>query len=169
LRPTSSQITLKSTDGTVSRDVDLAVVVDGTPRPFTLSRGDLHPGSNTLTAPPGADVGGHEFALRAELASDQQTVFVPGVGTVADRATVTGGALLVDTMPHPIAVVSPAGPLVVEAMTEEALAPGEPPRVSATGPARPADAGHLAQLDLVLAESSLVVWRELAELTGVAT
>jgi hypothetical protein len=204
LRPTSSQLTMKSLDGAVSRDVDLAIVVDGTPHPLTLSRGDLHPGSNsisaalpvpvgegtvdaqlelrvdpsrealvvTVTAPAGtgsADVGGHEFALRAELASDGQTLFVPGVGTIADRATVSGGALVIDLEPHPIAIASGPGPVVVDVLAEEALPPGEPPRVSAMGPSKRPDGGRLAELDFVFAESSLVLWRDLAGLAGVPT
>ena len=123
-----------------------------------------------MTAAPDARVAGHEYALRAlSFAADGQTIFVPGVGTIADRATVTGGALLVETEPHPIAVVSSRGPVIVDALSEEALPPGEPPRVSVLGPSGAPDGGHLAELDFVLAESEMVVWRDLAELTGVPT
>ncbi len=122
-----------------------------------------------LTRPAGADTGNHEFALRAELSTDGHVVFVPGVGTVADRATVSGGALLVDDMPHPIALASNNGPVTVEAIAEEASPPGEPMRVSATTTPHPPDGDRLAELHVVSAESSLVVWRELAELAGIPT
>ncbi len=201
LHPAASQITLRSRDGAVSRDVDLTLVVDGTPRPFALARGGPRPeadvfratmpipiGDSTVdaqlelrvdferdalsvrvTAPPGADTAGHEFALRAELASDSQVVFVPGVGTIADRATVSGGALLVDTEPHPIAVASTMGPVMVDALAEEGLPPGEPMRVSAASPSLPPEGERLAELHFLVADSSLVVWRELAELAGEST
>ena len=119
---------------------------------------------------PGAETAGHEFALRAELSSEGQVVFVPGVGPIADRATVSGGALVVDAEPHPIAIVSTAGPCLVDALRRGGVAPtGEPMRVSAASPARPPDGDRLAELHFVVGESSLVVWRELAELAGTPT
>jgi hypothetical protein len=200
LKPATSQISVTSRDGTVTRDIDLALVVDGTVRPLALSRGGIHPepdllratteipiGDSTVpavlelhtdaandaltlqvTAPPG-QTAGHDFALRAELASDQQVVFVPGVGAIADRATVSGGALVVDTEPHPLAVASTMGPVVVESIAEESLMPGEPTRVSASSPTRSADGERLAELHFVLGDSSLVLWRDLANLAGVPT
>ena len=46
-----------------------------------------------LAAPPTAlpVLVGHTVALRAELSSEGQVVFVSGVGQIADRATVSGG------------------------------------------------------------------------------
>jgi len=200
LRPTASQLTVASRDGAVSREIDLALVVDGTARPLTLTRSGLHPEPDLLratteipigdatilaelelrtdaahdaltiqiTAPPG-QTAGHEFALRAELPSDGQVVFVPGVGPIADRATVSGGALVIDVEPHPIAIASTMGPVVVESIAEESLMPGEPTRVAASSPAHAPDSDRIAELHILVADSSLVVWRDLAELAGVAT
>jgi hypothetical protein len=202
LHPAASQLTVTSRDGAVSRDIDLALVVDGVARPLVLARGDLDAGSDSLrvtvqvpigdettdadlelrvdsahdalslvmTAPPGVETAGHEFALRAELSSEGQVVFVPGVGPVADRATVAGSALLVASEPHPVAIASTAGPVLVDALAEEEGTPaGEPMRVSATSPARAPDGDRLAELHFVVAPSSMVVWRELADLAGTPT
>ncbi len=203
LQPSSSELTVKSHDGAVTREVGLSLVIDGEPRPFTLARSDLHPspdgrtvtapvpitiGDGTIeaqlelaidapdealavrvTAPPGAGAG-HEFALRAEVGSDGQTVFVPGIGTVADRATVAGGAMVVSAEPHPFGVASAEGPVLVEALAEEGFPPGEPMRVSAASPSHAPEGGKpLAELEFVLAESSMALWRELAGVTGTPT
>ena len=48
LHPAASQLTVKSRDGAVSRDIDLALVVDGVARPLALARGDLEAGSDSL-------------------------------------------------------------------------------------------------------------------------
>ncbi len=202
IHPAASQLTVTSRDGTVTRNIDLALVVDGVARPLSLTREDLEAGSDSLrltvhvplgddttdaelalrvdsahdalslvmTAPPGIETAGHEFALRAELSSEGQVVFVPGVGPIADRATVSGSALLVASEPHPVAIASTAGAVVVDALAEEEGTPaGEPMRVSATSPSRSPDGDRLAELHFVVAPSSMVVWRELAELAGVAT
>ena len=203
LRPAASQLTVASRDGAVSRDIDLALVVDGTPRPLALPRlphASAHPESDSLhattaiaigdttiaadlelrvdpahdalsilvTAPAG-QTAGHEFALRAELASDGEVIFVPGIGPIADRATVSGGALVVDGEPHPVAIASTMGPVLVESIAEESLMPGEPTRVSASSPSRAPDGDRIAELHVLVADSSLVVWRDLAEMAGVAT
>src|SRR5262249_32738887 len=65
-----------------------------------------------------ADAGdaAHTVSLRVEVASEGQPVFVPGVGSIADRASVSGAALLIDADPHPLAVMSPTGPVAVDAM-----------------------------------------------------
>lgn len=167
----ASQLTVRSRDGAGSRQIDLAILVDGQLYPIALARGNLRAepdvmrgtvavplGDATmdaeielradpardaltieLTRPAGADTGSHEFALRAELSTEGHVVFVPGVGTVADRATVSGGALLVDDMPHPIAIAASHGPVTVEAIAEETSPPGEPMRVSATTMPHPPD------------------------------
>jgi hypothetical protein len=122
-----------------------------------------------LTRPAGTDTGTHEFALQAELPADGHVVFVPGVGTIADRASVSGAALVVYDDPHPIAIASTNGPVAVDAIAEESAPPGEPMRVSATTPAHPADGDRLAELHVVASESSLVIWRDLAGLAGIPT
>ena len=142
--PAASRLTVRSRDGAVSRDVDLALVVDGASaparagprrprrRPTASTRRCPSPIGDTtvdaelelrvdlerddavgveLTAPPDADTAGHTRSRSApSSSSDGQVVFVPGVGQIADRATVTGGALVVDAEPHPIAIVSTAAP-----------------------------------------------------------
>jgi hypothetical protein len=201
LHPAAARLSVRSRDGALSRDLDLALVVDGDTRPLVLDRDGLRATPDglrasvpialqdatleaalevhtdaardalvvDLIADPGAAVAGHTIALRAELSSEGQAVFVSGVGPIADRTTVTGGALLIDADPHPIGLLSPAGPVVVEAMLEELVPPGEPMRVAATTPpAAPADP-RLASLCVVLGSSSSVVWGTLAELAGVAT
>ncbi len=202
LHPAASQLTVRSRDGVVSRDVDLALMIDGAPHPLALGRGDVHADADAvramlpvsigdatvnvelelrvdsaddaltvmMTAAPGAETAGHEFALRAELSSEGQVAFVPGVGPIADRATVSGGALLVDSEPHPIAISSTAGPVLVDVLAEEEGTPaGEPMRVSAASPSRPPDGERLAELNFVVGETSMIVWRELAELAGTPT
>jgi hypothetical protein len=202
LHPAASQITLKSRDGVVSRDIDLTVVVDGVPHPLALTHEEVHTESNglrasvpvpvgdanvdaqlaltvdsahdsltvSLTAAPSPESEGHDFALRAELSSDGQVVFVPGVGPIADRATVSGSSLVVASEPHPIAIASTEGALLIDALAEEEGAPsGEPMRVSAACPAHAPEGDRLAELHFVVAESSMVVWRDIAELAGTPT
>ncbi|HEY8038736.1 MAG TPA: CehA/McbA family metallohydrolase, partial [Polyangiaceae bacterium] len=126
----------------------------------------------TVTPGEGAALAGHTVSLRAELSSEGQVVFVSGVGQLADRATVSGGALVVDAEPHPLGVLSDQGPVTVEAMIEEALPPGEPMRVGVASPTRSfpdvAD-GHLADLRIAVGASSTKLWRTLSDLTGVPT
>ncbi|MGH7294392.1 MAG: hypothetical protein ACRELB_05655, partial [Polyangiaceae bacterium] len=170
LHAAASRLSVRSRDGAVQRDLDLALVVDGDARPLALDRGALRTtaegwsatvpvalGDTTLEAsldlrsdaardalsvdlvvPADPAAAGHTFAVRAELGSEGQVVFVPGVGQVADRGTVTGGALVVDADPHPIAVMSPAAPVSVDAILEEAAPGSEPMRVSATTMGAPA-------------------------------
>jgi hypothetical protein len=201
LHPAAARLSVRSRDGALSRDLDLALVVDGDTRPLALDRDELRITPDglrasvpitiedttleatlelradvardallvDLRADGSPAVAGHTIALRAELSSEGQVVFVPGVGQIADRATVTGGALLVDADPHPLGLLSSTGPVAVEAMLEEVVLPGEPMRVSATTPpGAPAD-GKLASLGVVVGSSSTSVWRILAELAGVPT
>jgi hypothetical protein len=201
LHPAAARLSVRSRDGALSRDLDLALVVDGDTRPLALDRDELRITPDglrasvpiaiedttleatlelradaardallvDLTADASPAVAGHTIALRAELSSEGQVVFVPGVGQIADRATVTGGALLIDADPHPLGLLSSAGPVAVEAMLEEVVPPGEPMRVAATTPlGAPAD-GKLASLGVVVGASSTAVWRILAELGGVPT
>jgi hypothetical protein len=201
----AARLTVRSKDGAFTRDVDLALVVDGVTRPLALGREDLRPAGDVLraqfpvalddsasidatlelhadvardalvvdlAAPPTAlpVLVGHTVALRAELSSEGQVVFVSGVGQIADRATVSGGALLVDAEPHPLGMVSDQGQLTVEALMEEVLPPGEPMRVAVTTPIHVPDADNrLADLRIAIGADSAALWRSLADLTGTAT
>jgi hypothetical protein len=121
-----------------------------------------------VTGPRHGALEGHHVAVRAELSSEGQVVFVPGVGPIADRATVSGSSLFVDAQPHPMAVVSTEGPLAIDALPEEEAVPVPPIHLSITTPP-PRDGGDdllLADLHLVVAMSSMVVWRTLAEIEG---
>jgi hypothetical protein len=202
LHPGAARLTVRSRDGAVSRDIELALVVDGAARPVAISRDDLHsvPGalrasvpiplgdatvegtlelrvdpvadsiSISLTAHPNAIDGSHTVALRAELPSEGQVVFVSGVGQIADRALVTGAALLVDVEPHPIGIVSSAGLITVEAMLDEPNAQGDPTRVTATSPVRTStEDGRIADLRIAIGASSMEVWRTLFEGGGSTT
>ncbi|HEX8793856.1 MAG TPA: CehA/McbA family metallohydrolase [Polyangiaceae bacterium] len=201
----AARLTVRSKDGAFTRDVDLALVVDGTTRPLALGREDLRPAGDVLraqfplalddatsidatlelhadaardalvvdlVAPPTAlpVLVGHTVALRAELSSEGQVVFVSGVGQIADRATVNGSAFLVDAEPHPMGMVSDHGALTVEALMEEVLPPGEPMRVAVTTPIHVPDADNrLADLRIAVGADSAALWRSLADLTGTAT
>jgi hypothetical protein len=198
----SARLTVRSQDGAVSRDLDLALVVDGVTRQLTLARDDLRTVGGalratvtvpigdssvdailelrpdpvadalaiSLTGRPSTTAGTHTVGLRAEMPSEGQVVFVSGVGQVADRATVSGGSLVVDVQPHPIGIVSSAGPLNVEAMLEEPNAQGEPTRVAATSPAGTFTGdGRVADLRIAMGASSMVLWRALYESIGVPT
>jgi hypothetical protein len=201
--PGAARLTVRSRDGSVSRDIDLALVVDGAARPLAIARDDLRsvgtalrttipvpigdvsieatlelsaqPGSDSLSivlsAPPSAEAGMHLVSLRAEVPSEKQTIFVSGVGQIADRASVSGGALVVDIEPHPIGIVSSAGPIAVEAMLDEPSAQGEPTRLTATSPARTStdDDERLADLHLVVGASSMALWRSIFETAGLPT
>jgi hypothetical protein len=202
LHPGAARVTIRSRDGTVSRDVDLALVVDGTARPLALARDDVRPvagglratvplplgdatveamldlhvdsGSEALSLDlstrPNAVEGSHTVALRAEIPSEGQVVFVSGVGQIAERAQVTGGAVFVDIEPHPIGVVSSAGPISVEAMLEDPNAQGEPTRVTATSPVRTSNEdGRLADLRIAMGATSMSIWRTLFESAGFTT
>ena len=120
----------------------------------------------TAGAPPAVPLAGHTFALQADVATDGQPIFVAGVGPVADRATVAGNSVTLDTMPHPIAIASAAGPISVDAMAGESQAPGEPIHVTVTSPTGESGAEPLAEIDLVVGASSAAVWRDLAEIAG---
>jgi hypothetical protein len=122
-----------------------------------------------LGAPPGAATADHSVALRVELSSEGQVVFVPGVGEVADKATVDGGAFVLDVEPHPLAVVSSEGPLTLDASFEDPSQPESALRLSLTSPTHPGGDEHLGDLRVTVASSSQVVWRTLAELAGVPT
>jgi len=204
LHPAAARLSVRSRDGALSRELDLALVVDGNTRPLVLDRDELRitPDGLRATLPvslgdatidatlelrddvprdallidlvtaPGALAavpGDHTIALRAELSSEGQVVFVSGVGQIADRVQVTGGALLVDAEPHPVGILSGDGPVSVEAMMEETQPPGEPMRVAVTTPPGAPAEGKLASFRVVVGGSSATVWRSLAELAGLPT
>jgi hypothetical protein len=132
LHAAAGRVAVRSRDGALSRDLDLAFVVDGDVRSVSIARDDLRPGPDALRAVVpislgdamadatlelrvdpvrdalsmglivhgGAEVAGHSVALRAEMSSEGQVVFVPGVGQLADRATVDGESLVVDADPR---------------------------------------------------------------------
>jgi hypothetical protein len=115
---------------------------------------------------------GHSVALRAEMSSEGQVVFVPGVGQLADRATVNGESLIVDADPHPIGIVSRDGPLTVDALIEDPTTPADLIRVAAASP--PHAMGEegderAADLRVAVGQSSQTIWRSLAELAGIPT
>src|SRR5271155_4270880 len=49
------------------------------------------------SAPPAVALAGHTFALQTDMASEGPPIFVAGVGPVADRATVAGTSVTIDT------------------------------------------------------------------------
>jgi hypothetical protein len=204
LHPAAAKLSVRSRDGALTRELDLALVVDGTTRPLVLDRDELRVTPDglratlpiavadatldatlelhvepprdallvDLVAAPGAlaAIGGdHTIALRAELSSEGQVVFVSGVGQIADRTQVTGGALLVDAEPHPVGILSAAGPVAVEALMEETQPPGEPMRVAVTTPPGAPAQGKLASFQVVVGVSSATVWRTMSELAGLPT
>jgi hypothetical protein len=207
LHPGAARLTVLSRDRALSRDLDLALVVDGASRPLVLGRDDLHasgdalratfavtfgepgPDQNTVDAtlelradverdaldvdlktPAEADLTGHTLGLRVELSSDGQVVFASGIGTIADRAQVSAGSLLVDADPHPLAILSDRGPVNVEALIEEVQPPGEPMRVAVSTPPHPrGDDGRVADLRIAVGTSSRRIWKTIADLTSVPT
>jgi hypothetical protein len=201
LRSGAAQITARARDGSVARDIDLLLVVDGAPHPFALARDDMRPTPHGLTAAIGVPVddalveltlelradrsrddlaiavaapaaflqAGHTVALRAEIGSPGEVVFVPGVGQIADRATVTGSAVVVDSDPHPVAILSADGPVSVDAVPENTAMPIEPMRLSVTAPFARASEAPRTDLALVVGDSSMGIWRTLGALAGVAT
>jgi hypothetical protein len=118
----------------------------------------------------GAGSGGHKLALRAEVQAGGQVVFVPGVGQIADGALVTGGALVIDSEPHPVALLSSSGQVGVEALLDDPTAQGgQPDRLTVTSPARDEAGGVLADLRVVVGSSSMAIWKAIAAQTGTPT
>jgi hypothetical protein len=199
LSPDGSQLTVRSRDGLLSRTVTLQVVVDGASRPpglaYDQSRADADSLRAAVRLPSGDSIleaelearsdhdadalvlslrllgpaaGHHNLALQADLDSEGQPVFVPGVGPIADRANVAPMSLLIDAEPHPFAIVSSGGPMAIEATPQDAVLPILPMHLSVTSAPEGAD-GHPAQLDFVVAESSLTVWRTAARIAATPT
>lgn len=71
LHPGASQLTLRSRDGSVGRDVDLAVLVDGVRLPLVVSREDLRTGTDAVTAVIPLPFGDATVEARLALRSDR--------------------------------------------------------------------------------------------------
>jgi hypothetical protein len=143
-----------TSDGSVDATVDMRV--DRAHDALTVS----------LVGPPSLSEEGRNVSLSAELSSGGQVTFVAGVGQLADRANVIGRALLVGSEPHPLAVLSPGGPVAVEAVPEDAMMPVQPMRIAVTSPPLAAG-GAPAALSVAVGASSAGIWRTLAEIAGV--
>ncbi len=200
IHPGAAQVTVRSRDGTLRRDVDLSLVIDGLPRPLVLARDDLRYGADSLravvpvaidedttadvaleiradrprdTMAIGIDISGgawagHSAALRVAFGSEGDVVFVAGVGQIADRSTVSGHSLLVDVDPHPLAVASSVGPILIDAVPENTAKPIEPIDLSITGAPAAADHTH-SDLFVVVGDTSMTVWKTLADVAGIPT
>jgi hypothetical protein len=206
LHPGAGRLSVRGREGGAGHDVELAVLLDGSPQPIHVGREAVRGGTDALratvpiaiddattaeaelelradpahdaiairlAAPAEGALAAHAVALRVELSSDGQTVFVPGVGPIADRASVSATTLLVDAEPRPLALTSAAGPVSIEVLNEETLGPAQLAHVSVTAAAEidPADAvaERRARLEVVLGESGTAVWRTLAEISGLST
>lgn len=172
----------------LSRD-ELRPVGDALRAPLTLTFGDPETGETTVDAtvelradpshdaleldlqtPADAPLVGHTLGLRVELSADGQIVFVPGVGQVADRAQVTGGAVVVDADPHPLGIIADVGPVAVETIIEEPANPGDAMRVAVSTPPRArGDDGRVADLRVTVAGDDASLWKGLADLAGLPT
>jgi hypothetical protein len=115
---------------------------------------------------PRASVEGHTISLATELGSEGQVVFVSGVGQLADRATVSGHALLIDSDPHPLSLLSAVGPLAIDATPVDDVASVQSMRLTVSSPAV-APGEHASELSIVLGPSSMTLWRALAEIANV--
>jgi hypothetical protein len=198
LRVQPPLLTISTSDGFLSQELDLSLVIDEGDQSLDLSAHPLevHPDGIRAVVPitlegakvdadlelradtthdavvarlgipasPGAR--SHRFALRASTASDNSIVFVSGVGTVSERANVSGDAVLLDTEPHPLAIGSALGPVNVETISEESLAPGEPLRVAIRSPPATATDHPFAELHFAVGQSSQTVWRDITALSG---
>ncbi len=82
----------------------------------------------------------------------------------------SGGALVVDADPHPLAIAGDHGPVNVEALIEEVQPPGEPMRVAvSTQPHGRDDDGRVADPNIAVGADSRRIWKTLAELSSVPT
>ncbi len=88
LHPGAARLTVKSRDGALVRDLDLALVVDGTSRPLVLSRDDLHPVGDALRATLPVALGDATVEATLEIRPD------PAHDAVAIDLDVTSGTEL---------------------------------------------------------------------------
>jgi hypothetical protein len=199
LSPDGSELIVRSRDGLLGRTIGIQVVVDGTPRPLNLSREDVRSDADSLhatihapsgdsalegelelradprldalvmtLAPPPGVPDRHTLALKADVESEGQPVFVAGVGSLADRANVSGLSLLVDAEPHPLGILSTSSPIAIEATPQDAVLPVQPMHLSVTS-APSANGGPSADLCFVVAESTVTVWRTMAQVGAIPT
>src|ERR1700689_3586638 len=70
LHPGAGRLTVRSRDGSLSRDVDLEIVVDGTVYPVALAREDLRTGPGSLRATIPLPVGDGTAETQIELHAD---------------------------------------------------------------------------------------------------
>jgi hypothetical protein len=92
LHPAAGRLTVRSRDGALSRDVDLAVVVDGDAHSLSLSRDDLRPSPDALRAvvpvPLGDTTADAMLELRVDPARDALSLALVHVGAEAIGHTV---------------------------------------------------------------------------------
>lgn len=135
--------------------------------------GDLVTASLLVTQDKGTTA--HAYALRANLAPEGRSVFVPGVGEVVDVETVDARTVTVDDDLHPFAFVSTQGSLSItdeEPSTEE---PGARPRFVISS--KREDATKRLDLGIMVGASSQQLWGRLyrvlrqpvGRVTGVVT
>jgi hypothetical protein len=122
-----------------------------------------------LAPPEGPEARSHRFALGATTASEDSGIFVSGVGSVSERATVSGDVVVLESDPHPVAIGSALGSINAQILAEESLAPGEPMEVSVRSPSATSADHPVTELHFVVGQSGQAVWGALASLAGVAT
>ncbi len=87
--------------------------------------------SASLVVTPDAE-GAHTFALRASLASEGRSVFVPGAGQLAERGSVDARAVVLDDDVHPFGLFSARGGVTVAETPPDIDQPGARPRLVVT-------------------------------------
>jgi hypothetical protein len=93
----------------------------------------------SLAVTPDAEVP-HTFALRASLASEGRSVFVPGAGQLAERGSVDARAVVLDDDVHPFGLFSAHGGVTVAETPPDIDQPGAQPRLVVTSRAAPSAA-----------------------------
>lgn len=120
-----------------------------------------------LSIPDSAALGPHTLALRFDLPSEGRVAFVSGIGEISDTAQVAGKILVIDGDPHPVGVVSAAGPLGVRAHAEEE---GPPFHVAVSSPPLTGEEKAVStDLRVVIGASGAHVWRSLYNLGAMPT
>jgi hypothetical protein len=201
----AGRLSVRSQDGSVSREVDLSIVVDGVARPVEIGREQMRGNEREgLTASfpvsiedgtaeaelrfapeaendvldvelrvrPGTVAGEHTVALRMETPALGAPAFVAGVGEVADRASVTGSAVVLETEPRPLGLVSSRGPLGVIAVVDDATDPNDQMRLQVTSPAQAIPTALpevTTDLEIVLGASSAAIYKTLFAIAKVPT
>lgn len=97
LHPGASQLTVRSHDGAITREIDLAVLIDGERHPLSLARDDLRFGPDSLTATIPLVIGDSTIEaalkLRADRARDAATLELEIRGDTGASASEHGVAL----------------------------------------------------------------------------